>query len=234
MSGPECRNFRELLGVYVVGAIEPHERAQLEAHLNRCYDCREELAGLAVLPALLHRIPVAEAEQIAQVEHIDGVNSDDPAPRVLSGLLTDVGARRRSRRLRTALAAAAAVLVALGGGAAVASSIGIGQHAGQVASGQGNFEIAQAHHGKIDVTVRYDGSRWGTEMWVRVSGVPEWTNCEFWVTTADGHMALAGGWLVGPDSGGLWYPTRAGVRAASVTGFTLTSAGKVLANIPAS
>jgi hypothetical protein len=230
MSGPECRSFRELLGVYVVGAIEPHERGELEAHLNRCYGCREELASLAVLPALLHRIPVPEAEQIASSGYGDGVVAEDPAPQVLSDLLADVGARRRSRRLRTVLAAAAAVLVALGGGAAVATTLG--QPAAQVATSR--FDVAQVRNGKIAVTVRYDRSRWGTEMWVRVRGVPEWTDCKFWVTTADGHTALAGGWLVGPGSDELWYPTRAHVRAASVTSFTLTSAGQVLANIPAS
>jgi hypothetical protein len=226
MSGPECHNYRELLGVYVVGAIEPHERSQLEAHLNQCYDCREELAGLAVLPALLHRIPVPEAEQIASSGE---VTAEDPVPLVLSGLLADVGAHRRSRRVRGLLAAAAAVLVALGGGAAVATSVA--QPARPAAVNR--FDVAQTRDGKINVTVRYDRLRWGTEMWVQVRGVPEWTNCKFWVTTADGRTALAGGWLVGPGSGGLWYPTEAGVRAASVTSFTLTSGGKVLASIPA-
>ncbi|HUC59822.1 MAG TPA: zf-HC2 domain-containing protein [Streptosporangiaceae bacterium] len=231
MSGPECRNFRELLGVYVVGAIEPNERSQLEYHLNQCYDCREELAGLAVLPALLHRIPVAEAEQFVMSSDADCAH-EDPAPRVLAGLLSDVGARRRARRWRGVLAAAAAVLVAVGGGAAAAASLGAGQS--QKPHAAARFEVAEARQGNIDVTVRYDESRWGTEMWVRVRGVPEWTNCKFWVRTADGHMALAGGWLVGPDSGGLWYPTQAGVSAANVAGFTLTSAGKVLASVPAS
>src|SRR5215475_12988086 len=106
MSDPACRNYRELLGVYVVGAIEPNERSMLDAHLNQCYGCREELAGIAVLPAMLHRIPVAEAEQIAEVG-LPGTDKDDPAPRVLSGLLTEIRARRRMKRLRTVLAAAA-------------------------------------------------------------------------------------------------------------------------------
>ncbi len=230
MSGPECRNYRELLGVYVVGAIEPYERSQLEAHLNQCYNCREELAGLAVLPALLHRIPVPEAEQIAMAGEADGQDAENPAPRALSGLLADAGARRRSRRVRTALAVAAALLVAVGGGAAVATSFA--QSGQPVASS--TFDVAHARDGKVDVNVRYDPTRWGTEMWVRVRGVPEWTDCRFWVTTADGHTKLAGGWLVGPDSGGLWYPTEAGVQATSVTSFTLTAGGKVLASIPAS
>jgi hypothetical protein len=230
MSGPQCRDFRELLGVYVVGAVEPRERAELEAHLTRCHDCREELAGLAALPALLHRIPVSEAEQIAQPGQLDLVNEADPAPDVLSGLLAEVGARRRSRRIRGMLAAAAAVLVALGGGVAVAAAVE--QPARQAASVP--MEVVRAHQGKVDVTVRYVRSRWGTEIWVRVRGLPEWTDCKFLVATRSGHQVLAGGWLAGPYSGSLWYPTLAGVQAADITGFTLTAAGKVLVTIPVS
>ncbi len=37
MSDPSCGAFRELLGVYVVGAIEPGERAAVDAHLSHCY-----------------------------------------------------------------------------------------------------------------------------------------------------------------------------------------------------
>jgi|HubBroStandDraft_1064217.scaffolds.fasta_scaffold157377_2 hypothetical protein len=230
MSDPACRHFRDLLGVYVVGAIEPQERSALDAHLNQCYACREELAGLAVLPALLRRIPPAEAEQIAG--HAGSGELDDPAPdpapEVLAGLLAEVSARRRTRRLRVVLAAAAAIIVAIGGGSAVATSLDH-QSRGTTSA----FEMASAHRGNLEVTVRYDGSRWGTAMWVRVHGVPEWTQCKFWVTTSGGNSALAGGWLVGPGGNGLWYPAQAGIQAASVTGFVLTSAGKVLLRIPA-
>ena len=146
MSDPTCRVFREMLGVYVVGAVEPSERSMLDAHLNQCYGCREELAGLAVLPALLHRIPVAEAEQLALPELPPGV-PDDPAPRVLADLLADVRSRRRSRRLRTVLAAAAAVIVAVGGGAAVAAGFDAHQHA-QVAQ---RLEVTSAHRGDLSV-----------------------------------------------------------------------------------
>ncbi len=230
MSGPQCRDFRALLGVYVVGAVEPRERAELEIHLNQCHDCKEELAGLAALPALLHRIPVSEAEQIAHPDYLDVDVAEDPAPGVLSLLLAEVGARRRSKRVRGMIAAAAAILVALGGGAAAAAAAW--QPARQAASTP--VDVVQAHRGKLEVTVRYGRSRWGTEMWVRVRGLPEWTDCKFWVTTKGGRAVLAGGWLVGPYSGGLWYPTRSDIATASLAGFTLTSAGRLLARIPAS
>ncbi len=228
MSDPTCRSYRELLGVYVVGAIEPNERSLVEAHLSQCYKCREELAGLAVLPALLHRIPVAEAEQLTQADLPAGT-ADDPAPRVLYGLLAQVRARRRTRRLRTVLAVAAALIVAVGGGAAVTA--GLDQ---QQQSANRQLETAAGHRGKLSVIVRYGQDRLGTEMWVRVSGVRQWTQCKIWVVAKNGRSELAGGWLVGPGGDGLWYPSQANVPIGKVTSFTLTASGKVLMRIPAS
>ena len=229
MSDPACRNYRELLGVYVVGAIEPNERSLLEAHLKQCYGCREELAGLAVLPALLHRIPLSEAEVLAQPSSARA-DHDDPAPRVLSGLLGDVRARRRSKRLRVILAAAATAVVAASGGAVVSGAI-YGQSQ-QVAFA--NLETMSGKQGGVVGTVKYGGASWGTEAWARVSGLPEWTQCEFWVNTVGGRSQLVGGWLVGPGGGSLWYPSRADVPAHNIRSFTVTSAaGKVLVTIRA-
>jgi anti-sigma factor RsiW len=227
MSDPACRPYRELLGVYVVGAIEPHERSLLEAHLNQCHSCREELAGLAVLPALLHRIPVADAEQLVQRDH-DGMDNDDPAPQLLDRLVDEVRARRRTRRLRGVLAAAAAIIVAAGGSVAIAREF---NHPSQPPSAA--FEVVSARADGLSGTVKYGNSpTWGTEIWTRVSGVREWTQCQFWVT-ADGHKDLVGGWLLGPGGETLWYPTRTDVPASSISRFTLTSQGKVLLSIPA-
>lgn len=220
MSDPACRNFRELLGVYVVGAIEPSERSMLDAHLSQCYGCREELAGIAVLPAMLHRIPVAEAEQIAQAD-VSGIDQEDPAPRVLAGLLTEVRARRHTKRLRTVLAAAAAVVIAVGGSVVATSALNQHQHA--------TLDVVTARDDGMSGVVKYGKSpHWGTDIWTRVSGIREWTQCEFWITTDDGETQLVGGWLVGPGGGALWYPSRADVQAPSITSFTLTAGSKVL------
>jgi len=61
-SGPACREMRQLLGVYVVGAIDPAERAMVDEHLGQCAACRDEIAGLAGLPAMLSRVPAADVE----------------------------------------------------------------------------------------------------------------------------------------------------------------------------
>ena len=219
MSDPACRNFREMLGVYVVGAIEPNERSLLDAHLNQCYGCREELAGIAVLPAMLHRIPVAEAEQIAQTDPL-GTDQEDPAPHVLSGLLTEVRGRRRTKRVRTVLAAAAAIMLAVSGSAAVTTAL-------DQSARQGAFEVVTARHDGMSGEVKYGKSvQWGTEILTRVRGIPKWTPCEFYVTTANGRTQLVGGWLVG--RGNLWYPSTVKAPASTITSFTVTADGKVL------
>jgi hypothetical protein len=79
MSQPsfDCPEVRLSLGVYVLGAIDPAERALVDSHLATCRDCRDELAGLAGLPALLARVGTEEAIALS---------ADEPAP---LGLLPD-------------------------------------------------------------------------------------------------------------------------------------------------
>lgn len=214
MSDPSCRAYRELLGVYVVGAIEPGERAAVDAHLNQCYECREELAGLAPLTALLHRVPVAEAERIALAD----AGPDDhaqPAPEMLDSMLGRVRARRRTKRVRAMFTAAAAILITVGGAAAVTQSL-------QPHPQHARFDTATASRGVLGATVRYGKMNWGTSMSVQVTGFRQWTNCKFWVLTADGRRQLAGGWTVGPGADRLWYPVEAGVPESTVTGFVIT------------
>ena len=62
----DCGEARISLGVYVLGSIDPAERAMVDAHLATCRDCRDELAGLAGLPALLARVSTEEAVALAE------------------------------------------------------------------------------------------------------------------------------------------------------------------------
>jgi hypothetical protein len=225
MSDPSCRTFRELLGVYVVGAIEPGERAAVDAHLSQCYECREELAALAPLPALLHRVPKEDAERIMLASE-PPADVTEPSPDMLDSLLQQVGARRRTRRFRGLFTAAAAVLVTVGGAAAVAEAIAPHHHTRQI-------ETATATKGLLGATVRYGESSWGTHMEVQVSGFKRWTACEFYVLTKNGRKVLAGGWLVGPDSQEIWYPVHSRIEEPDVTGFEITTASGKTLDIPA-
>lgn len=145
---------------------------------------------------------------------------------MLDSLLQQVGARRRTRRVRGLFAAAAAVLVAVGGAAAVAEAIAPHHHAQ-------SLDIATASKGPLGATVRYGQSTWGTHMSVQVSGFKKWTACEFYVLTKDGRRVLAGGWLVGPGAKEIWYPVYSGVAEPNVTGFEITTASGMKLQIPA-
>jgi anti-sigma factor RsiW len=95
-----CAQARLELGVYLLGAIEPAQRALVDRHLAACPDCRAELAGLAGLPSLLRRAPVGEALQPptdATAALVSG-----PSLTALAGRV----ARIRRRRWRLTVAAA--------------------------------------------------------------------------------------------------------------------------------
>jgi hypothetical protein len=215
MSDPSCRRYRELLGVYVVGAIEPGERAALDAHLAQCYECREELAALAPLTALLHRVPVAEAERIA-LAGAPEVDHDEPSADVLDSLIKQVRARRRARRVRAMFAAAAAIAISVGGAVAVGESLAPHPQHQKIA------DVATASRNGLGATVRYATSNWGTTMSVRVTGFPKWTTCKFWVVTKAGRRELSGGWVVGPRGNKLWYPLESAVPMSKVAEFVIT------------
>ena len=56
----DCRDWRELLGVYALGQLEGDERSGLEAHLEGCAQCREELA---LLEPVARMLPHADPER---------------------------------------------------------------------------------------------------------------------------------------------------------------------------
>jgi anti-sigma factor RsiW len=117
-----CRQIRQSLGVYVLGAIDPAERAQVDEHLATCRECREELASLAGLPAMLRKVPVVEAERLAAAEE-DPELTGMPSPEMLTSLLGRTANVRRIHRWRGLAAAAAVALVAVAGGAAVTNAL---------------------------------------------------------------------------------------------------------------
>src|SRR5512146_792615 len=71
----DCQEARIALGVYVLGAIEPDERAAVDEHLDTCQECRAELAEFMELPGLLALVPAEEAIALA-----DGPLPGDPPP----------------------------------------------------------------------------------------------------------------------------------------------------------
>ncbi len=103
----ECREWRELLGAYALGHLDGDERAALEAHLEGCLGCREELAALAPLARMLPHADPARFELAPQ-----------PPPelgRRIAATIEGEKQRAQQRRRRRALGG-----LAFGGAAAAA------------------------------------------------------------------------------------------------------------------
>jgi hypothetical protein len=227
--GPTCREIRHLLGVYVVGAIEPAERSVVDEHLVSCQSCRDELAGLAGLPAMLGRVPSADVEQLSH-SATALPETMEPSARLLNSLLTRVAVRRRKRLWKGAVGIAAAVAVAAAGATA---AVELAKPAAQAA--HADVASATSRTTGVAAVVDYSSTPWGgTAMRVQVSGIPPGTNCEFWVVGKDGR-AFAGQWTVQGSYGDqAWYPAAAGASPTSVHSFQITAGGKMLVSIPAS
>ncbi len=230
----ECRDIRHALGVYVLGAIDPAERTVVDQHLATCPDCREELASLAGLPALLRRVPVGEAEQLASGDP-DLADADLADDRMLQSLLDRTGNVRRLRRWRGLAAAAAVIVVAAVGGAAGWGALHGAGHAGAgVPAAAARWDSASATNPQTNVaaTVRYAATNWGTAVDTQIKGAPAGTRCELEVTDAAGHTSVVGGWTASYDEGTAWYPGSSAVTLDSVRSFTIVAAGKVLVTVP--
>jgi anti-sigma factor RsiW len=233
MTGPACRDIRQALGIYVVGAIDPAERAVVDIHLGTCPDCREELAGLAGLPALLGRVPADEAERL--ILHGDDLSDPQPPAELLDSLLGRVAVRRTSRRWNGIAAAAAAVLIAVAGGAVGARFIDPGGHPSAPISVQAPEQVSATNaHTGVSAIVRYSGRSWGTQMQVWVAGIPAGTRCQLIAVDSSGAEWPAGGWTVPSGRQAPGYPAGASLPSSQLRSFEVVSDGHVLVTVPAS
>lgn len=227
----DCPEARVSLGVYVLGAIEPADRALVDAHLATCRDCRDELAGLAGLPALLARVSTGEAIALGTGDGPAPAEAADPPRELLATVLDLTSARRRRRWLQASLGVAAAVIVA--GGVFGGLSLGSGSPApaaaaagiGYPGSPNGPWTTWTGHSGSMAATVSYRSMGWGTELETKVSGIPVGTRCQLWVIDAAGNRALAGSWVTDQVEGTVWYPGSAGLADKNVKAFEVTVGG---------
>ena len=220
-SAGDCAQVRHELGVYVLGAIGPGDRARVEQHLAACPRCREELVGLAGLPGLLRRLPSDVATQA-------WADTSDPRP----GPPLDRLIGRMSRiRLRRRLTAAAAALVI---GLAAATGLQV-LHAHQADATPRWIETKTAESPATGVwaAVRYAAEPWGAELEVRVIGLPAGTRCQLRVTDAQDQEIAAGGWTITAGSQHTWYPASVPWPTGSLRGFDIAAGGQTVVTVPA-
>ena len=228
----DCTEARPALGVYVLGAIDPAERGLVDAHLVTCRDCRDELAGLAGLPALLARVNPDEISRICADDTVRTVTSDDPPEELLGTVRNLAEARRRRNRWRYLSAAAAVVLIAAGlfGGLKAATST---TKTDIVSAGSGAWETVQgtSQVTGASATVAYSNELWGNAFEVLVNHIPEGTTCQLWVVHPDGTRTQVAAWTTSRDEGHVWYAGSMPSTAGPISRFEITAGNSTLLTV---
>jgi anti-sigma factor RsiW len=227
----DCPKARPSLGVYVLGVIDPAERALVDAHLATCQKCPDELAGLAGLPALLARLDPDEVSRIGAEDPVRTVFDEPPAE--LIGTVLDLAkAKRRWERWRYLSAAAAVVFLAAGafGGLQAATStaktVVVGSRITDWESVKGTNPATGA-----SATVSYASQAWGSAFDVLVKRIPMGTTCQLWVVHPDGTRTQAAAWTTARDEGHAWYEGSMPSTAGPISQFQITANHRVLLTV---
>jgi hypothetical protein len=226
----DCTDARLSLGVYVLGAIDPAERSLVDAHLLTCRDCRDELAGLAGLPALLARVNPDEISRIRADDTVRTV-ADDRPPGELIGTVLDLAEARRRRTRWRFLATAAAVVAIAGGLFGGLSSITTTRTVTvPFAAKNVHWETVQATSSVTGASgsVAYSHEMWGDAFKVLVKHIPIGTTCEMWVVHPDGTRTQVASWTTASDEGTVWYAGSMASSAEPISSFQITANHKVL------
>ena len=230
----DCTDARLSLGVYVLGAIDPAERSLVDAHLVTCRDCRDELAGLAGLPALLARVNPDEISRIRADDTVRAgsyAGADDRPPGELIGTVLDLAEARRRRTRWRFLAAAAAVVAIAGGLFGGLSSITTTRTVPIPAAAAGtNWETVEATSSVTgaSASVAYSHELWGDAFEVLVDNIPVGTTCQLWVVHPNGTRTQVASWTTAKDEGNVWYSGSMAATAQPISKFQITADHKVL------
>jgi anti-sigma factor RsiW len=171
-----CRERRTEMGAYVVGALQPAERATFEAHLPGCQGCRSALASLAGLPGMLARLSPEEVEP--------GPPSPEP---VAAGRVSALAERRRSGRARWLALAGCALALGVGGAILGPPSTSPSGTASTVVS-------AESRGTHVEARAALTPAPWGTDVALRLSHVTPGARCRLVAVAADGRREVAATW----------------------------------------
>lgn len=141
-------------GAYVLGALSGPDRAEFEAHLAECAQCRATVAELAPTAGLLSRLSAERARAIGSTTGPVPLPAPDPA---LRSRVIDT-ARRRGRRRRVGWVLAACIaLVAIAVPSAVAVTSAV-QSSGTV------YALDDVAGAPLEASVKLTSAPWGTRI----------------------------------------------------------------------
>jgi len=146
---------------YVLGALSSSDRREFEAHLADCRPCREAVAELGGMPALLSLLDRSEVAAISESGQTSQVPEMSLA--VLGLLLSTVRWRRRRTRLVTWTAATIAAVLTIGVFVVFQSHTWTSAQQ-MTASAQ---PMEQVGTNLLASTVSLDSQQWGTSIVLR-------------------------------------------------------------------
>jgi hypothetical protein len=229
----DCTEARHSLGVYVLGAIDPVERGLIDAHLETCQECRDELAGLAGLPALLARLDPDEVSRISADDPVHAFADDRPPAELIGTVLDMAKARRRRERWRYVSAAAAVVVLAGGLFGGLRSATSTTQKVFVPTGSEDSWErVAGTNQATgISATIAYSNEKWGNAFEVLVDRIPMGTTCQLMVVHPNGTRTLVSAWTTASDEGNVWYAGSMPSSAGAISQFQITANNQVLVSV---
>ena len=205
----------ESVGAYVLDRVDISERARIEVHLKLCLICRAAVDELRPVADLLGS--VSETEIVPD-------RSPEPSRVLLDRVLATTSAtRQRQAKSRRALLAAALAVAAAG------MAIPAIDQKGPPAPGP---VLASATGAGVSGTANLVGNDAGTDIWLRLRGVPEGLTCRLIVQDRSGARHQAGSWPAGYD-GTVDVPASTTVPLPRIVALGIeTTTGRELLAIP--
>jgi anti-sigma factor RsiW len=143
---------------YVLGSLSASDRREFETHMAGCPECRQAVAEISGVPALLSQL---DREEVAAIDQSRGAVPQAPemSPDLLPSLLAKARWRRRRTRVITWVASGAAAAVL-----AVGVFVGVQGYSSApqqqvVASAE---PMAQVSTSLLTSTVQLSSQHWGT------------------------------------------------------------------------
>jgi hypothetical protein len=175
------------LGAYLLGSLEPGERSSFERHLGDCRICRDELVRLAPLPGLLGQVDLADLQQPHEAATWQQAAAPPLDPKLEPERAPDAPHPRR----RLALAAAGVLVVLL---------IVAGVLVPRLLEGTASPAVAPVTWSASDQTTGAEATAamakqpWGTEVQIKLNGVPPGLRCKLVVHDQSGRSEVGGWW----------------------------------------
>ena len=240
------------IGAYVLGALDPAERLELERHLPDCPTCLDALLRFANLPGLLNTLTLEEAVSTAADHDLAGSLAlgqehklltaaplDDarspapaqvPAPADASGgpvIGRSAGKPRRTiPRSRALIATAAAICLGLTG--VLIGRQTVTQPAPQAQTSV-NWSATNGVNG-LDTTARLSNQSWGTDIQLQMKDLNPGQLCKLVVHARSGALETTGWWTTNyidqaevPASTSIALPDIDRIDVVTAAGRVLTS-----------